>query len=183
MRRAAYAATLTAPTPLPTATPTPYFIKDGDIVRRSDAPITLRIPKIGVNAPVESVGLDPSGAMATPTTPFRVAWFDGGPLPGQPGNAVIDGHLDSRIYGMAVFWNLGKLVPGDTVEVEMPGQRWLTFVVERVAVYPYDAAPLDQIFGPSDVPHLNLITCSGVFDRSSHNYDRRRVVYTRLDDR
>ncbi len=183
MRRAAYAATLTAPTPLPTATPTPYFIKDGDIVRRSDAPITLRIPKIGVNAAVESVGLDPSGAMATPTTPFRVAWFDGGPLPGQPGNAVIDGHLDSRIYGMAVFWNLGKLVPGDTVEVEMPGQRWLTFVVERVAVYPYDAAPLDQIFGPSDVPHLNLITCSGVFDRSSHNYDRRRVVYTRLDDR
>ncbi len=182
LRRAAIAATLTAPTPLPTASPTPYFIKDGDIVRRSDAPITLRIPKIGVDAQVESVGLDSTGAMATPTTAFRVAWYDGGPLPGQPGNAVIDGHLDSRIYGMAVFWNLGKLAPGDKVEVEMPGKRWLTFVVERVAVYPYDDAPLDEIFGPSQVPHLNLITCSGIFDRSSHNYDRRRVVYTRLDD-
>jgi hypothetical protein len=180
MRRAAIIATLTAPTTVPTATPTPSFTSEGGIYRRSDGPITLRIPKIGVNAPVESVGLDSTGAMATPTTAFRVAWYDGGPVPGQPGNAVIDGHLDSRIYGLAVFWYLYKLVPGDTVEVEMPGNRVLTFVVQRVAVYPYDDAPLNEIFGPSDTPHLNLITCSGIFDRSNHNYDRRRVVYTKL---
>lgn len=182
LRWAAIAATIRAPIPTPTLTPTPdtRFLNEGGVYRRADAPITLRIDKIGVNAPVESVGLDPTGAMATPTTAFRVAWFDGGPLPGQNGNAVIDGHLDSRIYGEAVFWNLGKLAPGDSIQVEMPGKRWLTFVVDHVAVYPYDDAPLDEIFGPSAAPQLNLITCSGVFDRSSHNYDRRRVVYTRL---
>lgn len=184
MRRAAVVATLMAPPPTSTATPTPAppkFVTEGGIYRRTDAPVTLVIPKIGVKASVESVGLDPTGALATPTTAFRVAWYDGGPLPGQPGNAVIDGHLDSRIYGEAVFWNLDKLVPGDKVEVEMPAKRTLTFVVQRVAVYAYNDAPLDEIFGDTDTPNLNLITCTGVFNRSNRNYDRRRVVYTRLE--
>ena len=180
------AAALATPTPLPpppTATTTPapprFVTKDG-VYRREDGPVTLIIPRIKVNAAVESVGLDPTGAMATPTTAFRVAWFDGGPVPGRPGNAVIDGHLDSRIYGEAVFWNLDKLAPGDKVEVAMPNRKTLTFVVQRVAVYPYDNAPLDEIFGPTSAANLNLITCSGVFDRASHNYNLRRVVYTRL---
>jgi len=176
LARATVVARLFASTP----TPTPYVTSTGGVPRRSDGPITLRIPRIGVNAPVEAVGLDPTGAMATPSTPFRVGWYAAGPLPGQPGNAVIDGHLDSARYGAAVFWNLSKLVPGDTVEVEMPGKRWLTFVVTRVAVYPYNNAPLDEIFGDAPEPRLNLITCSGTFDRASRNYDQRRVVYTRL---
>ncbi|MGH2458970.1 MAG: sortase domain-containing protein [Chloroflexota bacterium] len=183
------AATVATPTPTPRPPPTatltvtpapPRFVTKDGVYRREDGPVTLIIPKIKVTAPVESVGLDRTGAMATPTTAFRVAWYDGGPLPGKPGNAVIDGHLDSRIYGEAVFWNLDKLAPGDKVEVAMPDRRTLTFVVDRVAVYPYDKAPLDQIFGPASAPNLNLITCSGVFDRASDNYNRRRVIYTRL---
>lgn len=180
LARATVVAMLFPPTPAPTATPARTYYWDHGVYRRTDGPITLRIPKIGVDAPVESVGLDPTGAMATPTTPFRVAWYAGGTVPGQVGNAVIDGHLDSRVHGAAVFWRLGELMVGDQIEVEMPGQRWLTFVVDRVAVYPYNDAPLNEIFGPADEPHLNLITCSGTFDRSSHNYDRRRVVYATL---
>ncbi len=180
-RLAAPTASPTPPPPTATATPAPprFYTRNG-VYRRVDGPISLIIPKIGVNAPVESVGVDPTGAMATPTTAFRVGWFDGGPVPGQPGNAVIDGHLDSRVYGAAVFWYLYKLGPGDKVEVTMPSQRTLTFVVERVEVYPYNKAPLEDIFGPASTPHLNLITCSGVFDRASDNYNLRRVVYTRL---
>ena len=180
LARASVVAMLFPPTPLPTATPATAFYWDKGVYRRVDAPITLRIPKIGVDAPIESVGVDSTGAMATPTTAFRTAWYDGGTVPGQPGSAVIDGHLDSRIYGAAVFWRLGELIPGDKIEVEMPGKRSLTFVVERVAVYPYNDAPLGEIFANSDEPRLNLITCSGIFDRSSHNYDRRRVVYSKL---
>jgi sortase A len=47
-------------------------------------------------------------------------------------------------------------------------------------VYPYNDAPLQQIFGPSPQAHLNLITCGGTFDRASRNYNKRLVVYTRL---
>jgi sortase (surface protein transpeptidase) len=149
-------------------------------VARPGAPVRLIIPKIGVNAAIESVDLDPTGAMATPTTAFTVGWYDRGPLPGDAGNAVIDGHLDSAIYGAAVFWRLSEVQAGDKIQVQLPGNRNLTFVVDHLAVYPYDNAPLEDIFGAADAPRLNLITCSGLFDRASKNYDRRLVVYSRL---
>jgi sortase (surface protein transpeptidase) len=148
--------------------------------RRPDAPIELKIPKIGVDAQIDTVGVDRTGAMATPTTPFRVGWYGLGVLPGDLGNAVIDGHLDSAVYGAAVFWRLGDLRPGDPIQVRMPNNRTLTFVVEKSAVYPYNDAPLNDIFGPSNDARLNLITCNGIFDRSSKNYNRRLVVYAKL---
>jgi sortase A len=147
---------------------------------RPGAPIRLKISRIGVDAPVQSVGLDGDGAMATPTTAFAVGWFYRGVLPGEPGSAVLDGHLDWAVSGAAVFWRLSEVHPGDKLIVQMPGNRVLTFVVDRAAVYPYDNAPLQEIFGASDTPHLNLVTCTGIFNRSTHNYDRRLVVYSSL---
>jgi len=49
--------------------------------------------------------------MAVPSVPSHVAWYSPGPAPGEPGDAVIDGHLDWTT-GPAVFWNLGKLHAG-----------------------------------------------------------------------
>jgi sortase (surface protein transpeptidase) len=144
------------------------------------APITLLIPKIGVKASVESVGTDRTGAMATPSGPYTVGWWDQGTVPGNPGNAVIDGHLDYVKVGTAVFWSLGNLRAGDQILVQMPGNRTLTFVVDRSATYPFDHAPLLAIFGPTSTPSLNLVTCSGSFDRTSKNYNRRLVVYSHL---
>jgi sortase (surface protein transpeptidase) len=168
-----------SPTPRPMPAAPPVQARPAGTVN-SNAPVKLVIPKIGVNTGVESVGNDRRGAMATPSGFFAVGWYDLGVVPGDPGNAVIAGHLDSAVYGAAVFWKLGDLVPGDRIQVQLPANRILTFVVERTAVYPYDNAPLREIFGPGGVPRLNLITCAGVFDRSSHNYDRRLVVYSRL---
>src|SRR4029077_3081837 len=145
-----------------------------------DAPVQLVIPKIGVRASVESVGVDRTGAMAAPSGPYTVGWWAAGTLPGDPGNAVIDGHLDSARVGAAVFWRLGSLRSGDQILVRMPGNRTLTFIVDRTAVYRFDNAPLAEIFGPTDTPSLNLVTCTGSFDRASRNYDRRLVVYSKL---
>jgi hypothetical protein len=47
-------------------------------------------------------------------------------------------------------------------------------------VYHYNNAPLADIFGATTTPSLNLVTCTGSFDRSSRNYDRRLVVYSKL---
>ena len=129
---------------------------------------------------MEAVGADRTGAMATPSGPYTVGWWDRGTVPGQPGNAVIDGHLDSARVGAAVFWSLGELSAGDQILLQMPGNKTLTFVVDHTSIYPFNDAPLLTIFGPSSTPSLNLVTCSGSFDRSSHNYNRRLVVYSRL---
>src|SRR5260221_477146 len=56
----------------------------------------LLIPAIGVNAPIESVGVQPNGAMDTARqSPWSdVGLYTGGPRPGDRGSAVIAGHLD-----------------------------------------------------------------------------------------
>lgn len=174
-------------TVLPTSVATPKATTSGTTAgsaiappRRPDAPIELKIPRIGVDATIETVGVDRYGAMATPTSAFRVGWFGFGTLPGEAGNAVVDGHLDSAVYGAAVFWRLGDLRPGDLIQVRMPNNRTLTFVVEKTVVYSYNNAPLADIFGPASGSRLNLITCTGIFDHNSKNYDRRLVVYARL---
>jgi sortase (surface protein transpeptidase) len=166
-------------TPKP-ATPGSGPVKPAQVESQSVAPIQLVIPKIGVKASVESVGVDRLGAMATPSGPFTVGWWSYGTVPGEPGNAVLDGHLDSARYGAAVFWRLGDLRSGDQILVRMPGNRTLTFIVDRAAVYKYNDAPLADIFGAASTPSLNLVTCTGSFDRTSRNYDRRLVVYSKL---
>src|SRR3981081_1577001 len=58
-------------------------------------PARLQIPKIGVDATVEQVGVDRAGNMDIPKSPNNVAWYSPGVAPGQNGDAVIAGHLDS----------------------------------------------------------------------------------------
>lgn len=145
----------------------------------SGAPRRLRIPSLGIDTSVEAVGLTHDGALGIPSTPFVVAWYDLGPRPGDPGNAVIEGHLDHP-GGPGVFWYLDELKAGDKVLVQIANGSWKTFVVVDSVEYPWNRAPLDLIFGPSSSANLNLITCEGTFDRGAHNYDHRRVVYTRL---
>ncbi len=142
-------------------------------------PLRVRIPKIKVDASVETVGQDANGAMGTPHGSDQVAWYGLGPSPGQSGASVIAGHVDS-VHGPAVFWSLQDLRPGDTIDVDVYGGTTRRFVVDRSDWYAPDAAPLPVIFAEGGTPRLNLITCGGVFDRTRHAYDRRLVVYTHL---
>jgi hypothetical protein len=128
-------------------------------------------------APIEPVGVQADGAMAPPRTGWAVGWLAAGTRPGAVGNAVMDGHLDTAT-APAVFWRLGALVPGRLIAVDdAQGKTW-RFVVTAVRAYPAAAAPLAAIFGPTDRPHLNLITCAGTWVVAAHQYDQRLVVYT-----
>lgn len=161
------------PTATPTPIPTPTPVPDLGIV-----PSRLRIPSIGVDASVEKVGKTSDGAMDVPKNIWDVAWYDLGIKPGNPGNAVIDGHLDGYNIPAAVFYNLRSLHTGDKIYVSDSSGKELIFAVTQLQVYPYNGAPLDQIFGRSDKPHLNLITCNGTWDYKSQNYNERLIVYT-----
>jgi LPXTG-site transpeptidase (sortase) family protein len=143
-------------------------------------PVKIKIPAIKVDTFVERVGLTKDGLMDVPKNIWNTAWFgNGGYRPGDPGNAVIAGHLDAP-GTKAVFWDLDKLKAGDKVILTGQAGKQLTFEVVDKQVYPYNDAPLQQIFGASSEAHLNLITCGGTFDRASQNYNKRLVVYTRL---
>lgn len=142
-------------------------------------PTRVRIPKIKVDAQIETVGQETNGEMQKPSAPDVVAWYGYGSPPGWPGASVLAGHVDS-VKGPAVFWSLQDLRAGDVVEVELLGHDVRRFVVDTASLYVPEAAPIDVIFAPSGPSRLNLITCGGVFDRSRHAYDHRLVVFTRL---
>ena len=145
-------------------------------------PVRLIIPSIGVNAPVEMVGILNNGDLATPTrSPWNdVGWFVSGPQPGEKGSAVIDGHLDRPGGYPAVFWNLRYIQVGERVEVMSASGKTLDFQVTRVAFYSPQAAPIQAIFGNSGGTYLNLITCAGDWIPSQHQTSLRLVVYTTL---
>jgi hypothetical protein len=149
-------------------------------------PVQLSIPAIHVDAPVMNVGKNAQGLMDAPVSqavnsPYwtHVFWYAPGAAPGQPGNAVIAGHVDRVGGDPAVFWYLKNLAPGDDVYVTTVQGQKLHFTVERVVSYPASAPSaqvINAVFGPTSAHHLNLITCSGVW--TGHGYDQRLVVFT-----
>ncbi|MCA0989394.1 class F sortase [Guptibacillus algicola] len=142
-------------------------------------PAQLVIQEIGVDAKVEHVGQLPNGQMDVPTEDKNVGWYELGAEPGEAGNAVIAGHVDNKT-GPAVFFHLGDLKPGDVLTVTSDKGKSYEFTVESIASYPRNNAPLEKIFGMSNKPRLNLITCSGGFNRNAGTHEERMVVYTVL---
>jgi LPXTG-site transpeptidase (sortase) family protein len=142
----------------------------------------LIIPRIKVNAVVDPVDTNASGAMAVVTNqPWEhVGWYANGPYPGEQGSAVIDGHLDRPGGFPAVFWNLRQLRPGDAVLYETPGQPLLHFRVTKVAYYTPAQAPVQAIFNNRGGRFLNLVTCAGAWIPAIHQTTLRLVVYTTL---
>ncbi|GCF10718.1 class F sortase [Dictyobacter arantiisoli] len=140
----------------------------------------LVIPAIGVKAPIEAVGVTPDGLMDVPTRNQwnAVGWYKKGPIPGQAGSAVIDGHLDRTGGAPAVFWRLKDLHAGDRIDVRDKHGLTVHFKVTKVASYAPDQAPLHQIFGKQDGSYLNLVTCLGVWVPSENQFSQRLVVYT-----
>lgn len=143
-------------------------------------PQTLSIPSLNITADVESVGMDSQGRMDVPKNDFNVAWYNLGFKPGAQGSSVIDGHFDRSTGASAVFYNLGNIKSGAEIIVRDRTGQDLTFVVTKKAYYPFDSFPLEEVFNTTDKPRLNLITCDGVYDTSTHNYSQRLVVYSEL---
>lgn len=141
-------------------------------------PRRLRIPSIGVDSKIVQVGLTDTGAMATPTNSTDVGWFEVGPYPGQVGNAVIAGHLDSPDGRWGVFKRLNELKQGDRLYID-DGDRTYVFVVRESDVY--EAGYAEGIFGQSEVAHLNLVTCDGIWLDGVKSYSKRIVVFADMD--
>ena len=146
-------------------------------------PVRLSIPIIGIDAPIETVGVTTSGDLAIPTqNPWEdVGWYSSGTFPGEMGSAVIDGHLDRPGGYPAVFWRLRNLRVGNEVMVIDALGKTLHFRVTAIEYYPPQNAPIQQIFANQGGRYLNLITCAGDWIPSQHQTTLRLVVYTTLE--
>lgn len=141
------------------------------------SPIRLKIPKIGVNAKVDLVGLLPDGSMGTPKIPSNVAWYKLGPRPGEIGSAAIAGHINWWTGAAASFAKLNKLKIGDKITVQDDKGKTFSFVVKKIKNYDALADATEVFFSNDGVAHLNLITCTGVWNKKSKQYSQRLVVF------
>lgn len=145
----------------------------------ASAPVTLRIPAIDLAVPLSRLGLNPDRTVEVPTDFAAAGWFRLGPPPGQPGSAVILGHVDSY-RGPAVFFRLRELRPGDEVEVGLADGSVARFAVRAVETYLKRDFPAERVYGSHGGRELQLVTCGGAFDSRSRSYLSNVVAYTTL---
>ncbi|MEZ4501798.1 MAG: class F sortase [Dehalococcoidia bacterium] len=183
-----------APEPRPPGPPT---IRDlGTFVSEYGDPpgadfARLRIPSLGVDAPVGARAVGEDGHMAVPAGPADTVWYDMSTWPGLGGtpgsgqNAIVSGHVDYAdlvpyaevLYnGVGVFVNLNQLSPGDIIEMDYQGQT-LRYAVDWRQEVEASSANWNDIFtANTGRDSLTLITCGGEFDFTSRSYVHRTVV-------
>jgi len=145
-------------------------------------PVAVRIPAIGVNSKLLRLGLNADGTVQVPsikTSAGRAAWYKYSATPGQIGSSVIEGHVDSE-RGPAVFFRLGALHRGDTIDVTLADGVTAVFRVTGVREYSKARFPAKTIYGTTDFAALRLITCGGAFDYATGHYLSSTVVFASL---
>lgn len=141
-------------------------------------PVGLDIPAIGVSTDLIRLGLNDDNTVQVPEDAAKAGWYEHGPAPGQPGSAVILGHVDSA-EGPAVFFRLRFLTPGDRLEARLADGTTAFFRVTRVATYANEDFPARRVYaGGRERPALNLVTCGGVYDRDRGGYQSNVVVFS-----
>jgi len=152
------------------------------------APVRMIIEKIGMDAPIITMGLDANRWPEVPYDPYVVTWYDFSAKPGQGSNAVFAGHVDWTVNGQpvtGVFWGLRQLVEGDVVKILREDGSELQYrVTHSLAVDYNDPDGVKVMYGtPNDV--ITLISCGGTWvpdssDPLGGNYTHRVVIRAEL---
>ncbi|MFJ9011438.1 class F sortase [Streptomyces canus] len=143
-------------------------------------PVRLWVPAIGVNAPMTELTLDKTGALRPPPAdmPAFAGWYGDGTTPGSEGTAITTGHVDTQ-EGPGVFYRLGELAKGDTIEITRADRRTAVFTVDAVELYDKEAFPDGKVYSSSPRPELRVITCGGEYAEET-GYQGNVVVFATL---
>jgi sortase (surface protein transpeptidase) len=147
--------------------------------RDTPVPVRVDIPRIGVISSLDRLGRAPDGTVEVPSRWEVAGWYAPGPRPGDPGSAVILGHVDSK-RGPAIFYRLRELRRGDEIRIGRADDSTARFAVDRVERYPKDRFPTDDVYYPTLTPTLRLVTCGGTFDPTAGHYRSNLIVFATL---
>ncbi len=164
-------------TPKPTATPepTPYIKPIPTRIYFTDAEVMADIFPVGK---IEEG--DRKDQMDTIDDPDVAAWYEPGPAPGEPGNALINGHKSwkGKIGRFSVLW---EMEVGDEIAIEYEDGSVRYFFAVSIDYYPYDAVPA-SVMDLGGESRVTLITCYGEFNQSAGTSSERCVVVCQSAD-
>ncbi|MEU3463922.1 class F sortase [Streptomyces sp. NPDC006733] len=145
-------------------------------------PTLLTIPGIGVSAPFTPLHIGKSGKLDPPPADNSnlVGWYEDGPSPGESGNSIVAGHVDTRT-GPAVFFLLDMVKPGSTAEITRADGTVAKFKVDSVEVFSKDHFPDERVYADTPNAQLRIITCGGAYDQTKKDYTDNVVVFAHLD--
>ncbi|MBM4418976.1 MAG: class F sortase [Chloroflexi bacterium] len=149
-----------SPRPAPSATSTS---------RPSREILRIRAPSIGLEAPVVLSPIE-NGEWVVPR--FVAGHLQGTALPGNGGNVVLSGHVQSLTSGN-VFARLEDLQNGARVSLSTDLGE-VDYVVAGRNVVPRDDLSVTRAGAREE---LTLITCTGVFNPLTSDYSHRLVVW------
>ncbi|WP_336216378.1 class F sortase [Nonomuraea sp. LPB2021202275-12-8] len=171
--QAMFQAAPNVPPPLPQVVPAPAMLPS--------TPVRIAVRRLGINAPIRSVGLAKDGTIQVPPSnnPNLVGWYRNMSTPGEAGPAVLLGHKDTRTRS-AVFSRLPEIRNGDTIEVKRQDGVTAVFTVGGIEQADKKTFPTQRVYGPQANAQLHLITCGGVYNRSTGHYTDNVIVYATM---
>lgn len=179
--------------PVPATGPAlhPIVIRDGRAALGRDAsvaplgaarpapPARITIRSVGLAATVIPVHAASNGDLGVPP-PGRAGWYEGGARPGEPGRAVLIGHVDDIAGHLAAFGRIAKVRDGAQIKVADATGRVHAFQVVGRAQTRKNAFPRGDVYGASQHPVLVLITCGGKWlGRARGGYRDNIIVFAR----
>jgi sortase (surface protein transpeptidase) len=149
-----------------------------------EVPVRVDIPALHVTDDLVPVGMNAleNGELLPVDS---VGWYELSPRPGEPGRAVLAGHINWRERPGAplipgAFAHLPQVKVGDLVTTAAADGTTTTFRVyltKQVKKASYTDVTVPMVFGPSTGAELALVTCSGAV--IGHSYDSNTVVLAR----
>jgi flagellar basal body L-ring protein FlgH len=154
------------------------------------APARIDIAKINAHSTLIPTGLNPDQSLATPDVhhPQQASYYcivdpqkicSSGVIPGQPGPAVILGHIDGAKQ-KGLFYDLGKMQVGDTITITLKDGTVLTFQVYRILQQSKNQFPTQVVYQPTSVPEIRAITCTGPWVGGVNGYGDNLIVFASL---
>lgn len=152
----------------------------------------IRIPGLGIDAPIGVRSVPASLEMPAPTGPADVVLYDFptaphyGGMPGRGGNAVLSGHVDysfklpyaeANYTGLAVFALLRTVQPNsDQIQLQIDG-RTLTYTVQWVRSISAEHGNWGDLLARDiGADAITIVTCDGAFNPVTQEYADRIVV-------
>ncbi|MBG0827785.1 class F sortase [Planomonospora sp. ID67723] len=140
-------------------------------------PSRIDIPSLGIKAPLMKLGVT-DGEIELPPyeKPDVAGWVKDTAVPGDPGSAVILGHVDTKT-DPAVFYRLKEMRAGQAIKVVRSDGKVAQYRVDAIEQVAKDRFPADRVYLEDG---LRLITCGGKFDWDENEYDDNVIVYATL---
>jgi hypothetical protein len=167
--------------PRPAAPPPPVSVPVApatpQAVDRAPAPQRLTLDSLGVDMPVEPVGVADTGEMEIPERPSIAGWYRFGMAPrDDEGTTVIAAHVDDREFGIGPLAELRNAGEGDVVTVTDAEGTTTEYVTESVTYIPRAELPVEELFTREGPRMLAIITCGGDFDQQTRTYSDNVVL-------